>query len=85
MEKILYLNELDTEGNLTGETSVITLSFDTIMEIVDAARCLAIQYRQGTLSQVDLEHQLSNLHASLDEHGLVSPAPAARTTGRHLG
>lgn len=74
MDKIFYLNELDSEGGMTGETRVMTLSFDAIMDIVDSARSLAIQFRSGNMSQIDLECQLSNLHEALDTYDLVTPS-----------
>lgn len=73
MDKIFYLNELDSEGNMTGETRVVTLSFDAIMDIVDSARSLVIQYHNGNMSQLDLEVQLDNLHEALDTYDLVTP------------
>jgi hypothetical protein len=78
MDKILHLNELDAEGNMTGDTRVVTLSIDAIMDIVDTSRSLAIQFRNGNMSQIDLEHQLANLHEALDTYGLVTPAETPR-------
>lgn len=74
MDKIFYLNELDSEGNMTGETRVATLPFDAIMDLVDSARSLAIQFHSGNMSGIDLESHLANLHEALDTYGLVTPA-----------
>ncbi|NTF16928.1 hypothetical protein G6L37_00615 [Agrobacterium rubi] len=74
MDKIFYLNELDSEGCLTGETRVMTLPFDTIMQIVDATRSLAIQFRRGGMSLTNLEDVLNAIHDNLDDFDLVTPA-----------
>lgn len=63
---------------MTGETRVVTLSFEAIMDIVDSARSLAIQYQSGNLSQIDLELHLSNLHEALDTYDLVTSVDAPK-------
>ena len=76
-EIIFYLNELNSAGEMTGETRVATLSDEAIMDIIDSARSLAIQVK-AEVGQADIDVALANLHEALDTYGLVTPTDAPK-------
>lgn len=72
-DTILNLNELDSTGEWTGESRTTTLASESIQDIIDSARSLAIQFDAGA-PQDEIDASLSNLHEALDSYGLLDAA-----------